>query len=111
MTAIAQVQTSAASIQGTLTASQPLPYSVPIGLPGKPGDVTLQPGQTSVSFNFSLAQLNAEEASRAVAGYALASWRGAALRGRPLVGVRTSILDDVSNFQPCNKLDIKLGSL
>jgi hypothetical protein len=78
VTAIAQVQTSAASIQGTLTASQPLPYSVTIGLPGKPGDVTLQPGQTSVSFNFSLAQLNAEEASRAVAGYALANWRGAA---------------------------------
>jgi hypothetical protein len=64
---VAQVQTAASSIQGTLTASQPLPYSVTIGLPGKPGETTLQPGQTSVSFSFPLAQLNTEEASGAVA--------------------------------------------
>jgi len=63
---VAQVQTSASSIQGTLTASQPLPYSVTIGLPGKPGDVTLQPGQTSVSFSFLLAQVSAEDSQGAV---------------------------------------------
>jgi hypothetical protein len=63
---VAQVQTNAASIQGTLTASQPLPYSVTIGIPGSGKTTTLQPGSTSVKFDIPLAA-NAEQTGAAVA--------------------------------------------
>lgn len=63
---VAQVQTSAASIQGTLTASQPLPYSVTIGIPGSGKVTTLQPGQTSVKFDIPLVQTSAEASTEAV---------------------------------------------
>lgn len=63
---VAQVQTSAASIQGVLSASQPLPYSVTIGIPGSGKDTILQPGATSVKFDIPL-PANAAQASGAVA--------------------------------------------
>lgn len=51
---VAEVESSDNTVGGTLTASQPLPYSVTIGLPGQPGYVELKPGSTSVSFKFPL---------------------------------------------------------
>ncbi len=64
---VAQVQASAPSIQGTITASQPLRYSVTIGIPGSGKVTTLQPGATSVSFNIPLTATSTEEVSGAVA--------------------------------------------
>ena len=72
---VAQVQTSAASIQGTITASQPLPYSVTIGIPGSGKTTTLQPGSTSVKFDIQL-PANAEQASGAVAARLAAIQKG-----------------------------------
>ena len=58
---VAQVQSVEPSIKGTLAASQPLPFSVTIGIPGSGQVTTLQPGQTSVAFNIGLTATTADE--------------------------------------------------
>lgn len=72
---VAQVQTSAASIQGTITVSPPLPYPVTIGIPGSGKETVLQPGATSVKFDIPL-PANAEQASGAVAARLAAIQKG-----------------------------------
>jgi hypothetical protein len=57
---VAQVESADASIKGTITASQPLPYTVTIGLPGTGQVTTLEPGQTSVAFNIGLTPATAD---------------------------------------------------
>lgn len=63
---VAQVETAEPSIKGTITASQPLPYSVTIGIPGTGKVTTLQPGQTSVAFNIGLTGTTADATKGAV---------------------------------------------